>query len=493
MQKRTQGSMSRRSLLAGIGAGSGIVGLAAATAAEAALLPQPEASEDFDVVVIGSGLAGCAAALEAAGSGARVIVLEKASQSRMGGNSLLAGGGFARPTDGSEAARQGYVEDYETVCLGRGNSRIFNLMAQNVADDIAWLESHGVAFNEPSPWPPMRVVMSVVAPGMFAGMPSLFRRMRTRIPELGGQIAFDTKARQLILNERGAVAGVRASGSSGLVDYKAKAVVIAAGGYAGNTQMLEAYSDPNAGALMVRGIDWATGDGLMMAQEAGAGLKGMGGLMALHIAAVDGVETAAGQPGAVVPYAVSINREAKRFVDESRGYVAHGKAVLQQPGQTTTLVFDQNIRDIVADSVMATFTRLGLTVQQADTLAELAGKVGLPAEEFVQTIETFNAAVEGDAAPGAVPPKATLASRIERPPFYAFDPLVPGITLTFGGIMINEHAQALEADGRVIPGLFAAGEGAGAVFFQDYIGGGSLTNCLVMGRIAGREAVASQG
>src|SRR5690606_7485548 len=118
------------------------------------------------------------------------------------------------------------------------------------------------------------------------------------------------------------------------IDYKAKSVVIAAGGYAGNTQMLEAYSDANAGALMVRGIDWATGDGLIMAQEAGAGLKGMGGLMALHIAAVDGVETAAGQPGAVVPYAVSINRDGKRFVDESRGYVAHGKAVLEQPGQT---------------------------------------------------------------------------------------------------------------------------------------------------------------
>ncbi|MDP2062730.1 MAG: FAD-binding protein [Phaeovulum sp.] len=94
-----------------------------------------------------------------------------------------------------------------------------------------------------------------------------------------------------------------------------------AGGYGGNTALLEAYSDPNAGAMMVRGIKHATGDGLLMAQRAGAGLKGMGGLMALHIAAVDGVETAAGQPARVVPYAISINRDGKRFVDESAGYV----------------------------------------------------------------------------------------------------------------------------------------------------------------------------
>ena len=89
---------------------------------------------------------------------------------------------------------------------------------------------------------------------------------------------------------------------------------------------------------------------------------------------------------------------------------------------------------------------------------------------------------------GATPPKAKLANRIKTAPFYAFSPLVPGVTLTFGAVMIDAEARVLEPDGRVIPGLFAAGEGAGPVFFHDYIGGGSLTNCLVMGRIAGRTA-----
>lgn len=491
MQKQTQGGMSRRSLLAGIGAGSGIAGLAAVTAARAAPLPQPDTSQDFDVVVIGSGLAGCAAALEAALAGARVVVLEKASQARMGGNSLLAGGSFAIPIEDTEDARKAYVEDYERYCQGRGNSEIFGLMAQHSHANLAWLRENGVEILEPQQTPTNRVSTATVAPGSFVGMPRLFRTLRERITGLGAVFAFDTKARELILDARGAVVGVRALGRDGVVDYRGRAVIIAAGGYAGNTAMLEAYSDPNAGAMMVRGIAWATGDGHAMAQAAGAGLKGLGGLMALHVAAVDAVETAAGQPASIVPHAISINRDGRRFIDETLGYVAHGKAVMEQPGQTTALIFDAAQRDTPPfTGVIGTFQRLGIAITEADTLEELAERTGRPREAFLQTIAEFNAAVVDGTASGASPPKMALAHRIETPPFYAVNPLTPGITLTFGAIMINGKAQALEADGRVIPGLFAAGECAGPVFFHDYIGGGSLTNCLVMGRIAGREAIA---
>lgn len=484
--------ISRRSILAGLGLGAGAAGLGSAGQAGAATLPAPDTAESFDVVVIGSGMAGCAAALEAALAGARVIVLEKATQGRMGGNSFLAGGSFALPVEDTPEAHEAFVADYERYTLGRGNSTIFALMAQNAHGDVAWLQENGIEILPAVERPPNRIATATVAPAMFAGMPRFFRAIRERIVALGGAFAFETKARQLILDESGAVVGVRAIGPGGGIDYRARSVVVAAGGYAGNTAMLEAFSDPNAGAMMVRGIKWATGDGHVMAQQAGAGLTGMGGLMALHIAAVDGVETAAGQPGGAVPYAISINTEGRRFVDESRGYVAHGKAVLEQPGQTTAVVFDAAQKETPPFAgVIATFDRLGLEVVEAGTIEELADRLGRPREQFAQTIAAFNAAVEDGAAPGATPPKATLASRVETAPFYAFHPLVPGITLTFGGIMIDERAQALEADGRVIPGLYAAGEGAGAPFFHDYIGGGSLTNCLVMGRIAGRQAAAA--
>jgi succinate dehydrogenase/fumarate reductase flavoprotein subunit len=322
-------------------------------------------------------------------------------------------------------------------------------------------------------------------------MPVLFDTLRQRIEARGGRFALGVKARELVADARGHIVGVRAAGPDGLVDHLGRAVVIATGGYAANTAVLEAFSDPNAGALMVRGYRGATGDGHRMAEAAGAGLRGMGGMMALHIAAVDPDSTAAGQPARAIPFVLSINRAGQRFVDESRGYVAHGKAVLAQPQGVTTLVFDSRIAGLPpVAGVVAHFRRLGLDVHEAPTIEALAAKVGLPPAETARTVAAFNAAVREDAAPGASPPKHRLAHKVQQPPFLALHPLAPGITLTFGGVMTDEAARVLEPDGRVIPGLFAAGEGAGAAFFEDYIGGGALSMCLVMGRIAGRGAAA---
>jgi len=275
MSKSHTMNVSRRAVLAGAGAGAGLMGMSGATLASVSLLPTPDRSETYDVVVIGSGIAGCAAALQAADAGAKVVLLEKMQSVWMGGNSLLAGGSFAVPLDDTQAAREDYIEDYRKYCLYRGNDMIFGLMAANGLADLAWLGSKGIELLPPEARPPNRVATVQVAPASFAGMPLLFRHLRSLLPELGVALKFDTKAQQLVMNDAGAVVGVRAVGRAGVVDYLGKSVVIAAGGYGGNTALLEAYSDPNAGAMMVRGIKHATGDGLLMAQQAGAGLKGM--------------------------------------------------------------------------------------------------------------------------------------------------------------------------------------------------------------------------
>lgn len=489
--KDVKNDLSRRTILAGMGVGAGAMGLAGISSARAAVLPEPANRDEFDVVVIGSGIAGCAAALEAASAGARVAVIEKASERLAGGNSLLAGGIFAMPRADTDTARKELVEDFIRKALGRGNHEVYALIAANARGDVAWLKTMGIEFLPEGEMPPYRIATATAAPGPYMGMPRTLKTLRDRIAEMGGTFHFETKARQLVMNERGAVSGVRAVGPSGVVQHDAKSVVIASGGYAGNTALLETYASPNAGAMMVRGIRWATGDGLLMAQEAGAGLAGMGGLMSLHIAAVDPVETAAGNPFALLPHAIAVNRDGKRFIDESKGYVAHGKAVLDQPLQTSTLIADERIREMAGPaSSFASFERLGIRIIEADSLGDLAAQIEVPADALETTVAEFNAAVADGGAPGANPPKATLAYRIEGPRYYAFHPLRPGITLSFGGIMINADARALEADGRIIPGLFAAGEGAGGVFHDDYVGGASLANCLVMGRIAGRNAAA---
>ncbi len=491
MTDKPRNEMSRRNLLGGIGVGAGVIGMTGLSSAKAAVLPAPGTSENFDVVVIGTGLSGCAAALEAASRGAKVAVLDKVPENRAGGNSLLAGGFVAIPQADTQQAREAYVDDFVTKSLGRGNREIYALMAAHAHADVNWLIENKVQFAPSGDVAPFRVSNVVAAPGPYMGMPRVLRALRDRIAEKGGKFYFETKARQLILNDRAAVSGVRAVGKEGVMDMTAKSVVIAAGGYAGNTQMLEGYADPNAGALMVRGITWATGDGLMMAQEAGGGLHGLGGMTSLHVAAVDTVETAAGNPFLALPYCLAVNRDGKRFIDESKGYVAHGKAVLNQPGQSAALIFDEKIKALPGPAAsLATFARLGIKTFEANSLEELARLISVPEGALVSTVREFNAAIANESAKSIQPPKTALAYRVETPKFYAFHPLAPGITLTFGGIMINGRAQALEADGRVIGGLFAAGEGAGPVFFDDYISGGSLANCLVMGRIAGREAIA---
>jgi len=187
-----------------------------------------------------------------------------------------------------------------------------------------------------------------------------------------------------------------------------------------------------------------------------------------------------------------VNRDGQRYIDESLGYVANGKAVLSQPGQRCALVFGTTVaQSDAAQATLGTFKRLGIGVTEAGSLEALAEAIDVPADALISTIEDYNAAIDGDSAPDLEPPKAALAREIDGPTYYAIQPLAPGVTLTFGGIMIDDRARVLETDRRVIPGLFAAGECAGAPFYDDYVGGGSLTNCLVMGRIAGREASGS--
>ena len=479
-------SVSRRNVLVGLGLGA--AGISAITPAEAGLLPAGR-QETFDVVVIGMGLSGSSASLQAKLDGANVMTLEKTPENRAGGNSRVSAGLIAIPTTDTPEAKAHYLEDFIKKSEGRGNIEIYKVLAERSFESAEWLKSHGAPLLAAAPFPPFRLNVVTGSPGAYVGMPNVLGALRKKYLELGGKVAYDTKAKQLIMDDKGKVVGVRAVGPQGVVDYMAKAVVIAAGGYAANKGMLQQNVDPNAGGMMVRGRTWATGDGHMLAQEAGAGLINMTGLASLHIAGVNPKEPAAGNPFHAVPFCLAVNLDGKRYVDESLGYVANGKAIMQQPKQTGALIFDEAMKEIAGVKTSAgIFERLKLPLVEGNTLEELAGKLGMPPAALVATVKAFNDQVKDGKALGASPPKAMLAHKLEKPKFYAFFPLVPGITLSFGGIMIDTTGRVLEPDGRVIPGLYASGEGAGGLYVEDYVGGGSLANCLVMGRVAGASA-----
>jgi flavocytochrome c len=493
MKKGRQLLLSRRTFVQGMGIGAGALTFGGLSCVEAALLPKPSQSETADVVVIGTGLAGLTAALQAQEGGAKVVVIDKVPAAKTGGNSALAGGLIAVPSANTQQAKDEYLEDFLKKSQGNGNRQLLRLLADNVQEDTEWLRAQGIDFPAPIGVAGYRVKAVMFPPALYRGMPKALETLRRQFEGKGGKIEYENKAKQLVMDEAGRVSGVRAATAQGLKDYLARGIVMATGGYAANMQILETYVDPNADKMMVRGVTWATGDGHLMAQEAGAVLVNMGGMAALHIAAVSPKNTSAGNPFTAVAYCVGINRDGKRYVDESLGYVANGKATMKQPGQTVALIFDEEAKkQSGVASAVRQFQGLGIDIVEADSLEALAAKIGCPAPQLVQTVTEFNNAVQDGKALAATPPKTGYALKVSTPKFYAFYPLVPGVTLTFGGIRINDKAQAQEADGTVMPGLYAAGECAGDLHYDDYIGGGALAACLVFGRIAGRRAASEK-
>lgn len=489
MDHKQNKSISRRQFIKGVGIGAGVLTVGRLDVVQAALLPAAKRKEQFNVVVIGTGLTGLAAAVEAQSAGVKVAALDKMPPENSSGNSRFSAGMIAIPSDNSPKAQEDYFEDFMKKSMGNGNALLYKVLAAQGLDGVDWLRSQGVELTPPVNIPGFRMKAVVFSPGYYKGMPKGLETLKQNLEKKGGKIFYQTKAKQLIMDTAGRVIGVRVMDSNGLKDFFADAVIIASGGYSANGQMLETYVDPNADQVMVRGVKWATGDGLKMAEEAGAMLVNMGGMVSIHVAAVSPKNTASGNPFPAIPFMVGINKEGKRYVDESKGYVANGKAVMKQPGQMVAMIFDEEIKKlpgVAASFKMFQDQKLG--VIEADSLSELASKINVPTAVLEQTITEYNAAIKDGKAPEAKPPKAAFAYKIGTPKFYAFYPLVPGITLTFGGIKINEKGQAQEADGRIIEGLYAAGECAGGLYYDDYIPGGSLVNCLVMGRVAGKQA-----
>jgi succinate dehydrogenase/fumarate reductase flavoprotein subunit len=198
-------------------------------------------------------------------------------------------------------------------------------LADHILEDIDWLKQQGAEFVGPNDVSPYRLRTMQIAPRQAVGMPKFMATLKEAVARKGGQIVYSTKAKQLIIDDRGRASGVRAIDADGLRDFMAGAVVLATGGYASSHQLLESFVDPNSGSMVVRGVKWATGDGLFMAHEAGAGLSNMAGLMSLHVAAVNPEDPSHGVPDRGLPFCLAINTEGRRFVDEARGYVVHGR------------------------------------------------------------------------------------------------------------------------------------------------------------------------
>ena len=448
-----------------------------------------------DVIVVGAGGAGFAAATEALENGATVIILEK--NEMIGGNTARAGGTLNAPDPERQSKMNPPVQDsvekffMNTLEAGdfKADPALVAVLTRNSLEARHWLTDHGTVWTEMvyqtigGLWPRSLDEKDKIAFNGFVAP------LAKRVAELGGKVVLNCKAEKLVADKSGRVNEVVAFDTKNGQEYRFvanKAVVLATGGYAASAALVKKYN--GLSGLPTSNAPTSTGDGLTMAVDAGAALEGMqyvqihphgnpvtGGLQS-HFAGV-------------IKNSIYVNKEGKRFVEESGRRDVISNATIAQTGQIMYSIFDSEggfyagVKELPPAELNNLTSKGYLYV--GNTLEELAGKAGIDADGLKATVARYNELVA--AGKDTDFEKDEVELPIAKAPFYCV-PLSPTLHHTMGGVKINTEAQVLREDGSVIPGLYAAGEVTGGIHGSNRVGGNALTDGVVFGRIAGRNA-----
>ncbi|MET9385875.1 FAD-dependent oxidoreductase [Streptomyces sp. NPDC002928] len=441
-----------------------------------------------DVAVVGAGLAGLTAAVAAAEAGARVVICEK--QPEIGGSTVLSAGlsAFAG-TD--EQVADGVADDVEVLrrdLLETGQHRNDPALVDTYcAEQLAtyrWLRGMGIVYGE---------VHAASGQSVPRSHPTdtrvLVRTLLERARELGADFLPGTAARRLLV-EDGQVVGIATDGGK----LAARAVVLASGGFSRNPELLTRFAPQMERALRGGGAG-STGDGLLMAWKAGAGVTDtpyIKGTFGIH----PDPGGAEGGTGILAVYkgAIAVNGSGRRFIDESLPYKVIGDACLAQNGGIAHQIFDARVMALSDAGVpiydFAARRDNGLLLQ-ADTLEELAKQLDIPADALTATVTQYNTAIE-QGTPDHLG-RRTLSGRVGTPtpiataPFYAH-PSTAVVLATYCGLTIDPRTRVLDVYGEAIPGLYAAGEITGGLHGAGYVTGTSIGKAAIFGRIAGLSA-----
>ncbi len=486
--------------------------------------------QHYDVIVVGKGNAALCAALSASEQGAKVAMLEAATEDESGGNSRFAGGvmrfayasvdDLRRVTDitDEEAAnsdfgtntREDFLDVIYRLTSYRTDPDLSEILVNGSLDTMAWLRSKGARFilnhgRQSGMVNGKRVYFGNMPIEVNGGGAGLVQYLDASAKKAGIEVFYETRATSLIYDaER--VSGVRARQKGKAIEFHAKAVVLACGGFEANPEWRTRYLGPGWELAKVRGSRFNVGDGLKMALDIGA--APYGNWSGCHATGWDRYAPEFGdvnvgdqfQKHSYI-FGLLINAEGKRFVDEgwdfhSFTYAKYGGEVLKQPGQFAWQVFDSKVKNLLRSEYRIKF----VTKVSANTLEELAPQLeGVNAEQFLKTVREYNAAVrkdvqfdhtikDGKSTVGIDPPKSNWAQALDMPPFDAYATTC-GITFTFGGLRIDKDSgQVLDLNFHLIPGLYAAGEMVGGLFYFNYPSGTGLVSGAVFGRLAGTSA-----
>jgi len=450
---------------------------------------------DFDVIVIGCGVAGAAAAMSAIEEGiaadrpVRVAILERTGPEVRGGNSRWTAA-YLRMTDVDTPA-SGFVADLV------GQAGVDEGYAQCLADQagptLRWLETMGVEFGA---LPTIFLTQSRPRLLPIGGGRAVIDALLHGAQGAGATIGYRSTAWRLELGPDGAVAGIHVRGGDGSSSFgTTRTVVIASGGFEGNPEMMTRYVGRSVRTVAVGG-QFNRGEGIEMALSVGAKPAGEWGLF--HAEPVDPRSAREEAVVMLYPYGLLVDIAGQRFVDEGRAtvdeqYEQTARKILALPGGRCWVIGDQRLFELPRFDDIVQTTEPPVT---APTVAELAEAIGVPTPNLVRTVESYNQAVkpghfdplgpDGKAAVGIEPPKSNWANPIDRPPFVAW-PMECSNVFTFGGIGTDLDGRVVTSDDVPIPGLYAAGEVTG-LYHGKYTGATSVLRGLVFGRIAGRHA-----
>jgi fumarate reductase flavoprotein subunit len=451
-----------------------------------------QGGSDFDVVVIGAGGAGLAAASEAARAGAEVLLLD--ADARTGGSTALSGGVFyAAETSLQRAAgvidcAEDQFRYYMNVNQHKLEAALVHRLCHESAAAFEWLVSLGVSFPRSGLYCSGvdRVRRGHRAAGHGAEIAAAIEGSFSGLPV---DVALNSRVEEIV-REAGAVAGVRVGGEV----VRAPVVVIASGGFGASPRLLaELYPTAarQAGAWYI-GSRHCKGDGLEMGRALGAELAGHDrGLLLMSPGFAQDLEPY------LPPWLLHVNHEGRRFVDESTEYSVLAEVLLNQTMGECFAIFDEASR-LASGSVPApnwSADRLADHAQagrlaQADTLAALAERLGIRPATLDTTVARYNVDVAAGADDGFFKDTSHLRA-VAAPPFYGARIRPDVICWTGTGLRIDRDARVLDRADRAIPGLFAAGEATGGMFGQCYAGGGaSIANAVIFGRVAGQGAAA---
>ena len=467
-------------------------------------------TSNYDVVVIGAGGAGFSAAITARNAGANVVLLEK--MPAVGGNSLISGAemnvakNWVQPKLGiNDDSPELHAQDTFKGGDGKGDMKVINVMTHEALDAAKWCRDYlGVRFEDDNLFffgghSRKRALIPVGHTGT-----EFIAKFQAKADELGIPVITNMKAEELIKDKDGRVVGVKAQAIGGdekgrkyVVNAK-NGVILATGGFGANVEMRNAYDELWGKKLgkttPTTNLPSATGDGITMAKQVGANLVQMGWI---QLFPAGDPQTGATSFKLGENSCIYVNRDGKRYVNESERRDVLAKANLAQKdglffviSSAKRALIDKDGRNaygVKVEDILASGKSY-----KADTLEELAKKAGINAANLVETVKKWNEFCKKGTGDEMGRPTCMDEHRLdEGGPYYA-TLMTPSVHHTMGGVQINTKAQVINKAGKVIPGLYAAGEVTGAIHGTNRVGCNAVPDALVFGHIAAETAAAAK-